>query len=96
MEKRCRNFRLEILETGSGNTGSTGGVNPLQVLPECSGRSKNQPCDCSGSPLSAGASGALHSTRIFAAPAPVFFETRTKLFLVLQTFFYLRKKPNEF
>jgi len=60
---------------------------PRQVLPECSGSTKNQPCDGSGSSFGAGASGALHSTRIFPAPAPEFFGTRTKFFLVLHPFF---------
>jgi len=46
---------------------------PRQVLPECSGSTQNQPCDGSGSPFGAGASGVLHSTRIFPAPAPDFF-----------------------
>jgi hypothetical protein len=47
-------------------------------------------------PFGAGASGAFYSTRIFPAPAPEIFGTRTKFFLVLHPFFYLRKKPNEF
>jgi len=59
------------------------------VLPECSGSTQNQPCDGSGSPFSAGASGALHSNRIFPAPAPApeFFGTSTRFFLVLHPFF---------
>lgn len=80
MEKSSRNFRLEFLETGSGSAGSTGGVNPLQVTPECSGRTQKQPCDGSGSPFDGGASGALYSTRIFAAPAPEFFWNQHHIF----------------
>jgi hypothetical protein len=87
MEKSSRNFRLEFLETGSGSAASTGGVNPLQVLPECSGSTQNQPCDGSGSPFDGGASGALYSTRIFPAPAPEFFGTRTKFFWCCSPFF---------
>ena len=80
MEKSNRNFRLEFLETGSGSAGSTGGVNPLQVLPECSGSTQKQPCDGSVSPFDGGASGALYSTRIFPAPAPEIFGTSTIFF----------------
>jgi hypothetical protein len=87
MEKCSRNFRFEFLETGSGSGGRTGGVNPLQVLPECSVSTKKQPRDGSGSPFCAGASGALHSTRIFPAPPPEIFGSSTRLFLVLHPFF---------
>jgi len=96
MEKSSRNFHLEFLETGSGSGGSTGGVNPRQVLPECSRNTQNKPCDGSGSPIGSGASGALHSTRIFPAPPPEVFGTSTRFFSGAAPVFYLRKKPNEF
>ena len=87
MEKSSRNFRLEFLETGSGIAGSTGGVNPIQVLPECSGSTQKQTCDGSGSPFDGGASGAHYSTRIFPAPAPEFFGTSTIFFPGAAPFF---------
>jgi hypothetical protein len=91
MEKSSRNFCLEFLETGSRSAGSIGGVNPLQVLPECSGSTQNQPCDGSGSPFGAGASGALHSTRIFPAPAPDFLEPEPSFFWWCARFLFVEK-----
>jgi hypothetical protein len=66
------------------------------VLPECSGSTQNKPYDGSGGPFADGASGALHSTQIFPAPAPEFFGTSTIFFPGAAPPFFLRKKPNEF
>lgn len=87
MEKCGRDFRFEFLETGSGSGGSTRGVNPLQVLPECSGSTQKQPRDGFGSPFAAGASGALHSTKIFPSSSTKDFCTSTGFSLVLHPFF---------
>jgi hypothetical protein len=66
------------------------------VLPECSGNTQNQPYDGSGSPFGAGASGVLHSTRIFPTPPPEIFGTSTRFFLVLPPFFILGKNQMSF
>jgi len=88
MEKSGKNFRLAFLEIGSGSGGGTGGVNSLQVLPKCPGSTQKQPRDGSGCSFAAGASGDLHSTRIFPAPAPDFFWCITR--------FLFKENPNEF
>jgi hypothetical protein len=66
------------------------------VLPECSGSTQNQPCNGSGSPFGAGASGVLHSTRIFPAQAPDFFWNQHQNFSCASPVFYLRKNQMSF
>jgi len=47
-------------------------------------------------PFGAGASGAVHSTRIFPAPEPEFFWNQHQIFSGAAPIFYLRKRPNDF
>jgi hypothetical protein len=90
MERSSRNFRLEFLENGSGTGGSTGGVNPLQVLPECSGSTQKQPRDGSVVLLVLMLLAPLTARDVFQAPAPEFFAPVAD-FLWCCTHFLLRK-----
>jgi hypothetical protein len=91
MEMSIRNLRSEFLETGLGSGGNTGGLNPRQVPPECSGSTQNQPRDGSGNPFAGRASGALDRPRFFPRTTASFFAAVPGFFLVPDHFSYWSK-----